>query len=376
MLSRWFSSKVINELLTILLICSAFVFIAELLLSLQWRMELDSPMYYYAALLVSKFGYVPYKDFFEICMVGTILYHILIAKLFGYSDLAFRLVDISWLLMYLIIIWFTMRPFEKQIALAAGLIFAFIYLGFGPIISLQREYIAMLPIALSMLLISQFTLINSKIKVLVIGGLFALSALIKPHLIIGLPVMLIYLVKKIQNEEPKLKYIIKYGAYLTIGFFTIFLLPYIWLWKIGGLQSFWDIFINYLPLYLQFTGDFRILSLSNQLFYRGLSYLKFGGLPTQFIFGCFWVLIALRLTFKKLHKMVYLIFTLMLTYSIYPIISGQFWSYHWIPFYYFSSLSAALVLLPILKNFNLHRKVISLFMFIRDSRHIGFIYWI
>jgi len=77
------------------------------------------------------------------------------------------------------------------------------------------------------------------------------------------------------------------------------------------------------------------------------NFIRFGGLAPLFLCVCFGVyyifFIEQRTTQKKLGM---LLCALGIAYSLYPILSGKFWEYHWMPFYYFASLWTGILLNP------------------------------
>jgi len=347
-------NKNIDNIQIVMLGLLALLFLSELVLSLNWRMQHDTPLYHYSAFLINEHGCVPYKDIFETSFVGTFLFHSGICSLFGYGDLAFRLVDIVCLLLLSGVTWFLLRPLGKFIALTSILLFGILYLSFGPSMSLQRDYIGVLPVAAAALLATR-SLGFSKIetKALVIGALFALSASIKPHLAIGMPAIIIYMSfsksEKNRSKASSRKQLSKLCLFATLGFVSVFALPFLWLWKKGGFPYFWEMATSYLPLHLQLTGNHFSISGVQRWNYLFQKYREFGGMQGLFIPTCLGMYLALT-SYKKntpKRKLVLLLFTLLLLYSIYPVFAGQFWDYHWIPFIYFGCLCASLIMLPI-----------------------------
>jgi hypothetical protein len=63
------------------------------LFAFQWRNYQDAPIFFYASLLVDKFGVIPYRDLFEINMPGTYLACLIIGRLTGYTVLGVRILD-------------------------------------------------------------------------------------------------------------------------------------------------------------------------------------------------------------------------------------------------------------------------------------------
>ena len=365
-------NKSIDYIQIVMLGLLALLFVSELVLSLNWRMQHDTPLYHYSAFLINEHGCVPYKDIFETSFVGTFLFHSAICSLFGYGDLAFRLVDIVYLLVLLGVTWFLMRPLGKFVALTSILLFGHLYFSFGSNMSLQREYIGVLPVAAAALLATKgLGFRRMEIKALVIGALFALSASIKPPLVIGMPAIIIYMSfsnsEKNRSKASLWKQLFKLWLFATLGFISVLALPFLWLWKKGGLSYFWEMATSYLPLHLHLTGKHFVISGVQRWNYLFQKYREFGGMQGLFIPICLGMYLAFT-SYKKdtpKRKLVILLFALLCLYSIYPIFAGQFWDYHWIPFIYFGCLCASLIMLPIASASSLlYKRMIPLIGFV------------
>lgn len=345
----------------------------ELALSISWRMEVDSPILHYVAFLIDEHYYIPYKDIFDTSMPGTYLFHLAIGKLFGYGDLAFRIVDIILLLYLLAITFFMMSDLSIIVGLSSSIIFGILYLGYGPTMSLQRDYVGIIPIATALFLVKSSSLSKRRtIKAFVIGALFALSSSIKPHLAIGLPALITYISLNVNLEGHKgqiwfFRSWLKFCFFTALGFILILSLPFLWLWSKGGFPYFWDMFSNYIPLYIQLTSDHRVISGFTRTIYLFVSYQKLGGMQILLVPTALGTYIAFSVLEKKPAKIkfVLLLLGLLFLYSIYPVFAGQFWPYHWMPFIYFGSLCASLLLLSTKQvSSSLYQRVIPLVVFL------------
>jgi hypothetical protein len=183
----------------------ALAFFASLLIvrvfnSLEWRLAGDPALFHYAALLMERQGLVPYRDFFETSMPGVFLFHYAIARFFGYGDLAFRLVDLTFLAMLLAATYSFVARFGRRAALWSVLIFGLVYLAGGQTLSLQRDYVGILPLVLALLCIPATGQRHVGLMRFVLVGLFCgLSALFKPHLALALPCVLASLIAYRRN---------------------------------------------------------------------------------------------------------------------------------------------------------------------------------
>lgn len=346
----FFSRKTVERVKYIFL---AFLFIVFLLLfvfSFSWRVRGDSVYLHYGAYLINEHGFLPYRDLFEINMPGTYLFHMAVGKIFGYSDYALRMVNIAWLTATFIVTWLIMKPFGRVTAFASCLLFGILYLGFGPSMSLQREFIAILPIATALLLAIRrkpnhsVNLIN-----FLIGVIFAFVALIKPPLIVGFPAIIIYNSIGDTNDLKSIKKLIKPlivgGLFALIGFLLTLIIPFIWLWRIGTLQTFLDISSSYTPLYAQMSGDLRFqdtFSHIKHILYRFTEFKHFGILFIASIFGVYFVF--KKSTSVDTKKLSILLLVLSVCYTIYAGSGGKVWFNYFLPYMYFGSLGTAIVL--------------------------------
>jgi hypothetical protein len=300
-----------------------------------------------------------------------------VGKMFGYSDYALRMVNIAWLTTTFVVTWFIMNLFGIFTAFASCLLFGIIYLGSGPYMSLQRDFIVILPIATAILIIIQRKPNNSFNFIhFLLGVLFALVALIKPHLAIGLPAIIVYNCINDRNGSKSVKTLIKPcivgGIFALLGFLLTIIIPFIWLWRIGALQAFWNIFSSYTPLYAQMSGDHQFRETFFHVINILYSYTHFknvGILLVASIFGVYLILTkSISVATKKLSILL-LLFSIL--YAVSAGIGGKLWFYHLLPYIYFASLGTAIILYSPPLFANLYRpNIFPLLVFIVASTPI------
>jgi hypothetical protein len=307
----------------------------------------DTPLLHYVAFLLDRFDYVVYRDVFETSMPGTILFHLAIGKLFGYGDLAFRLVDLAWLGSLLAVTWHLMRRFGRRVAWASVVLFGLSYFQHGQNMSLQRDYLAVLPISMAVLLAaSRRPWRSPTIQLCLIGLLFGLAATIKPHLAIGLPLVLLFYWRHpdqiFTTVPPVSPWLI--GAFALVGFFIPVAGAVLWVCSQGAWLYFWEMISQYLSLHLQLTRTHETIFGIDRLRYLIHSHQELGGRSIWLTPACLGVYMAVfeaQLSHKK-TSLIYLLIGLAILYSLYPILAGQFFNYHWMPFQYFIVILAAL----------------------------------
>lgn len=314
--------------------------------SLHWRVELDTPILQYSAFLIERFDLVPYRDFFETSMPGTFAFHVLIGSLFGYSDLAFHIVDLVLLFVFLSCAALFMSRFGWLTAAWGAVLFALVYFGKGQTMTLQRDYLGLFPIVFALQLIPKTA--NRPVHWLrfpAAGFLFGLAALVKPHLAIGLPAFwgILYLFR-CRSEKASPKSGILTAALSLAGFLVPISITLLWLAQKAALQPFLDILLKHIPLYSTLNGAHVSLAPAERLRYilsMGVRLGNYPGFAVCLVYVLFITLQKERLPREQKLAILFLAAVSVL-YAHYPLLAGKFWSYHYMPFAFFICLSTAL----------------------------------
>ncbi len=304
--------------------------------SLQWHYEHDLALNIYKAWMITN-GKAPYHDFFDMNTPGNYMLLAMAGRLFGWSDLTFRLLDMLILLFISTCTYILMKPTGKHGALLAAGYFPLWYLSCGPNLSLQREFIAMAPISAMIALVTWLKSENLILKSFGIGLLAGCATIIKPQNIIFMfPVSIPFLVQSNAGYKSTMKYV----AYSATGFVVPLILTTIYLASVGGLIDFIDIARNYWPLYTHMNGVHIPVSGLNRTIYL----IKSSGLGLMH-FKFIMALTGLLITGYKSNQTrdILTLIALLATSAAYPSVAGKFWTYHWLPFHYFCICCASLV---------------------------------
>lgn len=199
---NFFLTRSIRFTIYFLLFSSAAALIVSAVVSLDWRYFHDVPIMIYCARLIDS-GFVPYKDFFDMNTPGIYFISFFAAKIFGWSDLSFRIFDLLCLsaLLFFTALW--LKPFGKLASVSSALLFGLYYLNDTPYLILQREYIALLPLS-AMLWLTSSVIKLSKSKILFLSGILTgICVSIKPQFILlSLPAVLFFIFRfKFQNPS-------------------------------------------------------------------------------------------------------------------------------------------------------------------------------
>lgn len=358
------------RLLTIgLLSIGTLFFLLQTILSLQWHIAHDTAFLHYIAFLIDSYDYIPYQDIHDTSFPIAFLFHVVIGKAFGYGDLAFRVVDVVYLAALSFVTWRVLRPLGGLVAWAAMLVFGLLYQGAGPMMTLQRDYLALLPLAAAIWVAGGR---SGRWHYLAIGGLFGFAVSVKPHFIIGLPPVLLYALASRGDwrgdwKHPDWRGLVQASLLSGLGLALVFSLPFLWLWREGGLPAFWEVMTDYLlPLYNELDGNLSTPPPYERWADAFLSFQSLGGgsaLLMTAVLGVYFGLGETRLTASQ-RRLVALLATMAVLSVVYTMIAGKFWPYHWMPFFYFATCCGALVMLPLQERAgHHHRQLFALAVF-------------
>jgi hypothetical protein len=324
----------------ILLVLLAALLFVQTGYSTQWPITHDEAPLFYEAFLMHAEGLVPYRDLFDFQMPGSFVAYSILGFLSGFDSFRIRILDLIILAAFLLITFFAMARFGKTPALAAAILFGLKYLQGGPSMSLQREYLLLIFVALAVW-ISMRDELTLKHRI-TLGILFGLAAVIKPHAAIGLIPILLFdiadIVKRLKSTLLTLSPLGNAAATSILPAAAGFLIPVsaiiAWLGFIGALTPFITIAANYWPLYSQINGQMEVTSGAARMSLLLNQSLRLGG-------NGLWLIPAFIGIYLNRNKKTYLLASLALCYAIYPAFSGQFFPYHYIPFIYFIILLAS-----------------------------------
>jgi len=245
-----------------------------------WEYYHDTPLLNYAAVLMHDFGRVPYRDIFETTMPGTFLFHYIIVGLGLETQTAFVTLGLIAMFALAAAGTYTLWRITPKGALLFAPFYLMVMLQFGPTALFQREIL----------------------------GLLAIT----PALILA-PLLITFL----------------------------------WLWSYDALEPFLFILTQYTPLYIQLTQLHAFLTPEDRMQYLKDLWPTFAG---------FWILLpgplmlamltfATRARMARDHLILLATFSAMTAiYGLLPILSGQFWDYHYFPFIFFAILSSSALL--------------------------------
>lgn len=337
-----------DRLLAVILAVSSFIFLGLALLSLHWRLGLDSPIFLYIAFLMDRFHSVPYRDIFDVNPPGAYFLNWGIGKILGYDDFAYRIADLVYLAAVLATTAGVMKKFGWKVAWAGSVIFGLLYLGYGPAMSLERDYLLVLPLALALWVSTCLPRLPAPVKGAATGLLFGLAAFVKPQAAMALPIFLVY---QWLESRPAAKLtplpLRRLGLFLGAALAGLAVPLAAGAWYLadnGAWPYFREMVLNYWPLYNQLTRTRQVLSGTARVLYLVRGWLSLGQNPAWLFPALFGSVVSLAYAGRSApeKRIVGLLLALTVCFSLYPVIPGKFFFYHWILFYYCAILLGAL----------------------------------
>lgn len=318
-----------------MLLLLAIFLVVQAAFSLRWPLAHDEAPLFYEAFLIQSEGRIPYRDIFDFQMPGSYVAYYLLGIVGNFGAFRIRILDLFILMTIIATTWLAMRRFGGPAALAGGILFGLKYLQGGPALSLQREYVLLIFIALALLagLRDSLTL-NHRLS---LGIFFGLAAVIKPHAALGLLPFLLFDIGDLRKRaDISLPSLVKQSILpIAAGFLIPISLVVVWLAFTGALAPFLAIARNYWPLYAQINGELAVTSQVERTIYLLNQAWRLGG-------SGIWLIPAAFGIYLHRNRQTYLLASLVLCYAIYPALSGQFFPYHYIPFIYLVVLLASL----------------------------------
>jgi len=146
-----------------------------------WPMIHDAPLMHYIAWLIDQGG-VPYRDAFDMNLPGAYLIHLVVLRVGGAGDAAWRLFDLGWLAATcVVLVAYCRRISHGWAAAGAALLFALYHLSGGAWHAGQRDFVLCFFLLLGAWGIARGTE-QGALASLVWGGLVLGAAMtIKPH---------------------------------------------------------------------------------------------------------------------------------------------------------------------------------------------------
>lgn len=311
--------------------------------SLQWRPQHDTPLFLYMAYLIDHWNYLPYRDFFDVNMPGVHLFHLFLGRVFGYEDFGLRCADLLYLCCLMVVTSLWMKKFGWRAAILSVVVFGLAYLRLGSSNSLQRDFLLLLPVSLSLFVLFVPTGLDIRLRACLIGFLFGVAATVKPHAILGLPLVVGFLVWQMHISECIQAFNIRKslwtGAWAVLGLVAPIGVMILMMLKLGILVDFLEIAKDYWPLYGALSGLSNLIGLA-KLNYQIKLYFAFGGFSLLLVPAVLagYLFIWDSCSEPSSKGMVILLGGLAITYSFYVLIAGKFWPYHWMPFAFFTVL--------------------------------------
>jgi len=356
-----------SKVFLILFIPASIYLLLILYLSFFWRVQLDHAMTFYVAFLADVYHKLPYKEIFDMNLPGTYLIHIIIGKIFGYSDLGIRFADVCILIGISSFTFAFLKRYGYKSATSFVVIFVILYLTKRPYTIMQREYFIVAILSVILFLNFRFSTDRKNI-ILLTGFLTGICATIKPHALIIIPAFILYKfieAKFIDKRENIFKYLFAYALNLSLGAIIPIAIMFAWLVWSGTMNSFIDMVRYYFPLYADLNNTHYVVTGFQRYSYIMNEFFKFNEKPlflVTAVIGAYFCLFRFELK-KEQRKQILLLCVLMAAFAVYTTLSGQYWPHHWLPCMYIVSILTSLCFIHSDKIFKREKYFVMFFLF-------------
>ena len=326
-----------------LVVCGIACAVAAL--SLSWQPAHDAPVVLYPAHLAWTGQKIPYSGLFDFNFPATYLIYGLLGQITNLVPIRIQLADVVLLGIGAVLIAGTYPRSFRTAAVAGYSAFVCLYLSWYSEYGLQREFFGVLLTTGACLLASH------KKSWLWIGLLCGIAILIKPSMALAYLWILVWQC----NDEGSWR---KFGPQLPLwlaGALVPVVVATVWLKTLGALGAFISIGRNYTPLYMTMNGSHQVISGFGRLTYDFHHLInpdgdvKWVGLTMIVVVALVWKQLD---SIVGLKRIVLLFSGVTFSFYLYPAFSGQFWRYHYLPFWVFCSVTLSVGLLPLLKRTN------------------------
>lgn len=226
-----------------------------------WPLVHDAPLMHYVAWRLAH-GAVPYRDLFDMNFPGTYLVHLVVLRVLGPGDAAWRAVDLGWLMATSLGVAVFAAPWGGVAAAGGALFFALYHLAAGAWQAGQRDFLLCLPVVLGGLGTARW-LEGRSVSNLVWAGLVLGGGItLKPHALVFAGGLACVVLARGRRLAP--------AAAFAGGVALLPLAVVAWVAVRGGLGAWWWITRDYLvPLYSRLTEpDWHL--------HRGLIWIPIG----------------------------------------------------------------------------------------------------
>lgn len=309
--------------------------------SLSWPIFNDLASMGWFAQIANQYQVLPYRDYWDLNFPGTHVLYQLIGQLFGFSEKGFHRADLLILVISVFGIGSFLRKWSWQSAWMGCVAFALVYLGYGSKVTLEREFFILVFLVWSLVALFRWQF-NSAIRYFFTGVFFGLIATIKPHALIGIPIILwidwIYPHRNYSNHT-RLKHLL----YLFLGGSCVVGIALIGLYQQGLLHGFIDGF-NFLSSYR--NTFYSCLPAASGVSHGVNLLFSFTGIPLnsqeflQHSLIVLWLPIMLIIPAligirakppKDEHLEARMLMSLIAAYWGYVLIANRFYYYHYLP---------------------------------------------
>lgn len=328
-------TRIIRALSNLVIAVSALIVVMALYIQLQRPAEGDSGFLNYFAWLFREKHFIPYKDAFDTSFPMTLLFHMAVTAIGGYSDAGFQAVNVLMLCILMVLTWGIVARISKQTAIITALTFVIIYSWENVQLGREFQCLFWLVCAIRSVLATSLSL---RTRIILASIFLGIAASVKPHFIVTALPLIWYVT---QQEKLSFRKTLRLLPVAIITGSIVIAIPFVWLWYKGGLDGFIDIFTGYLPLYLELSGASDVVTTQERLSFMLVEWWHMSRYVIPLAGVGMYIFLNQQHDDDKRRLGIFFLLEA-ITCNLYIVPAGKFWIFQMMPYFYFSVLVISL----------------------------------
>lgn len=225
----------------------AVIAIVIVVLTIRWPLVWDAQVFHYTHFLVQN-GFVPYRDIPDLNMPGVYLLEDWAMRIFGGSDLGWRIYDFALLGLLTGAMIVISRPYDWLAGFSAGILFALLHVNDGPWNAAERDEVMTVLIVIAYAFLFEAMRRRRPWLLSLFGIALGLAATIKPTVA---PLGMVLVIMLAWSRKAKDESVVQPLGYVFAGASAAGLFAFLYLLQHHAVYACWETIRRATPFYAQ-----------------------------------------------------------------------------------------------------------------------------